>query len=59
MKVEVAIIIDVPETENVSQKQIEDWIDFELGYSAQLSLNNPLADKCIEIDKRYFVSFAT
>lgn len=60
MKVEVTVIIDVPEVSPTpNQGEIENWIRFELGYTAQLGLSNPLAHESIQVDECYFVSFTT
>lgn len=45
MRLRVEIEIEKPD--GVTDKQIQEWLEFELGYRANLSADNPLIDESV------------
>jgi hypothetical protein len=50
MKAIVKLTIIIPATEATPQ-EIDEWIEFELGYSPSMSRTNPLLNESLEIEK--------
>jgi hypothetical protein len=57
MKKTIEVRFDVDLLKNVDEDQIEEWLMFNMGYSAMITGENPLIDKELEpIGHRFFVN---